>query len=141
MDGKYLSLTTFKRDGTGVATPVWFVQDGARLFVSTGRQMGKAKRIRRNPAVTVAPCTGTGRLRGAPVAARAEIANEPEAQRAKALMARKYRVDRILIFPLYRLVQRLRGHPVGDDEVLLAITPGVPEERPVASREQAPARA
>jgi hypothetical protein len=52
--GKYLSLTSFKRDGTGVATPVWFVADGERLLISTDAQSFKVKRIRRNPRVTVA---------------------------------------------------------------------------------------
>ncbi len=44
--GRYLSVTSFKRDGTGVATPVWFVSDGRRLFALTDLHSGK---IRRNP--------------------------------------------------------------------------------------------
>jgi PPOX class probable F420-dependent enzyme len=60
--GKYLSITSFKRDGTGVATPVWFVQEAGRLL-QTDANSYKVKRIRRNPHVTVAPCTATGRLR------------------------------------------------------------------------------
>jgi len=51
---KYISVTTYRRDGTDVATPVWFVQDGDRLLIRTGVDSGKAKRIRRNPAVLVA---------------------------------------------------------------------------------------
>ncbi len=48
--GKYLSVTSFKRDGTRVATPVWFVSDGGRLFALTGA-LAKVRRIRRNPRV------------------------------------------------------------------------------------------
>jgi hypothetical protein len=49
--GKYISVTTYKRDGTGVATPVWFVQEGDRLLFRTGVASGKARRIRGNPAL------------------------------------------------------------------------------------------
>src|SRR5215218_1336099 len=55
--GKYLSLTSFRRDGTGVATPVWFVEAGGRLLVETDASSYKVRRIRRDPRVTVAPCT------------------------------------------------------------------------------------
>lgn len=121
--GKYLSLTSFKRDGTGVATTVWFVIDGGRLLIQTDPGSFKAKRIRRNPAVEVAPCSASGRLRGARVPARAEFLHASETDPTKRLMERKYRLDRVLIVPLYRAVQRLRGTPAGNSSVTLAITP------------------
>jgi Pyridoxamine 5'-phosphate oxidase len=62
--GKYLSLTSFRRDGTGVATPVWFVEADGRLLVETDAGSYKVWRIRRDPRVTIAPCSATGRLRG-----------------------------------------------------------------------------
>jgi PPOX class probable F420-dependent enzyme len=61
--GKYVSITSFRRDWTGVATPVWFVQEAGRLLIQTGTNSGKVKRIRRNPRVTIAPCPATARLR------------------------------------------------------------------------------
>jgi len=121
--GKYVSLTSFRRDGTGVATPVWFVIENGRLLVQTDPQSFKAKRIRRNPAVMIAPCTASGRLRSEPVPARAELLPQSEVDHVGRLMARKYRIDRVLILPLYRAVQRLRGAPVGAAGVALAITP------------------
>ena len=121
--GKYLSLTSFKRDGTGVATPVWFVIENGRLLIETDPQSFKAKRIRRNPAVTIAPCSATGRLRGGPVPARAEFLPQSELDHVGQLMARKYRIDRVLILPMYKAVQRLRGARGGTAEVVLAITP------------------
>ena len=71
--GKYLRLTTFKRDGTGVATPVWFVTEAGKILVITGADSHKVRRIHQNPAVTVAECTASGRLRSSPVPARAQI--------------------------------------------------------------------
>jgi uncharacterized protein len=120
--GKYLSLTSFKRDGTGVATPVWFVPDNGRLLVLTDADSFKARRIRRNPDITIAPCSASGHVRGAPVAAHAELLPQTEVGRVEGLIARKYRVDRILILPIYRLVMRLRGRRERGRSVGVAIT-------------------
>src|SRR5918994_2391643 len=103
--GKYLSLTSFRRDGSGVATPVWFVEADGRLLVETDASSYKVRRIRRDPRVTIAPCTATGRLRGTPVAAWAELLPDTEVARVEQLMARKYRVDLLFIKP-FRALQR-----------------------------------
>ena len=122
--GKYLSVTSFKRDGTGVATPVWFVADNGNLLVETDADSYKAKRIGRNPSVVVAPCSASGRLRGAALPAKAEFLADSERQRVERLIARKYRVDRLLVLPIYRVVQRLRGRSLPHEKpVVLSITP------------------
>jgi len=54
---KYISLTTFRKNGVAVATPVWFGEEANKLYVMTRSDMGKTKRIRNNPQVRVAPCT------------------------------------------------------------------------------------
>ena len=87
--GKYLSLATFRRDGTGVATPVWFVAEAGKIFVITDADSHKVRRIHRNPSVTVAECTASGRLRSSSVPARAHILPFHEAPRAGQLMASK----------------------------------------------------
>src|SRR6266516_6782159 len=53
--GKYLSITSFRPDGSGVTTPVWFVQEGRRLLVETDSHSYKVRRIRHTPFVKVAP--------------------------------------------------------------------------------------
>ena len=123
--GKYLSLTTYRRDGSPVSTPVWFVEEGGRLFVTTGADSYKAKRLRRNPVALVAPCSARGALKGEPIPVRVEFLPTAEQARIDRLMAEKYRVDRILILPIYRLVTKLRRQPAGDSRtgVYLAITP------------------
>ena len=121
--GKYVSLVSFKRDGTPVATPVWFVVDGDRLLVITDAQSGKVKRIRRNPQVTVAACRADGRVIGERLPARAEILPARDLEQAKKLVARKYRLDRVLILPVYNLVQRLHGRRLSGEVAVLAITP------------------
>jgi PPOX class probable F420-dependent enzyme len=125
-NGKYLSLTSFRRDGTAVATPVWFVADDGRLLVETDADSYKVKRIRRDPHVQVATCDARGRLRGRRVDATAEILPESERAYAEELIGRKYRIDRVLVLPIYRLVMRLRGRASRTTEkpVVLAIKPG-----------------
>jgi uncharacterized protein len=124
-DGKYLSLTSFKRDGAGVATPVWFVGDNGHLLVETDADSYKVKRIRRDAHVRVAICDARGRVQSEPVDADARILAEEERERAEQLFARKYRIDRYTIYPLYRLVMRLRGRSSRTHEppVVLEITP------------------
>jgi uncharacterized protein len=141
--GKYLSLTSFRRDGSGVATPVWFVADNGQLVVETDADSYKVRRIRRDPHVRIAVCDARGRLRGEAVDAEATVLPDSERERVERLLARKYRIDRFTVLPLYRLVLRLRGrgsraqqHPVA-----IAIAPIDEAPRSLAdSREKAGAR-
>ena len=123
--GKYLALTTYRRDGSPVSTPVWFVEDEGRLFAITGADSYKVKRLRRNPACMVGPCSARGVPRGAAIPAVVEFLPELEHARVDELMAAKYRVEKVLILPLYRLVMRLRGKDTSDARsgAYLAITP------------------
>ena len=61
---EYVSLTTFRRTGVPVATPVWAAPDGDALVVWTRADSGKVKRLRHTARVTVAPCDVRGRVRG-----------------------------------------------------------------------------
>lgn len=121
--GKYISVTTYRRDGTAVATPVWFVQEANRLLVRTGTASGKAKRIRRNPAVRVAACTARGRLLGQPVSGVARVLPGPEAAAAERLITRKYRADLLVIRSLWFLQSVLHMGRSRSTPVILAITP------------------
>jgi PPOX class probable F420-dependent enzyme len=92
---KYISLTTFRKNGAGVATPVWFGEDDGKLYVMTRSDMGKTKRIRNNPQVRVAPCTIRGKVTGAEVAATARILSPEEHARARQAINGKYWMARI----------------------------------------------
>ena len=121
--GRYLSVTTFKRDGTGVATPVWFVSDGGRLFALTDLHSGKVRRIRHNPHVLVAACRPDGKLRGEPVPARAEVLTAtPDLARVQKLLMERYKVSYRLVMLVYRLGRRHRGQRSLADGAALAIT-------------------
>jgi PPOX class probable F420-dependent enzyme len=92
---KYMSLTTFRKNGVGIATPVWFGEDGGKLYVMTRSDMGKTKRIRNNPQVKVAPCTIRGKVTGLEFAASARILPPEEQSHARQAINRKYWMARL----------------------------------------------
>lgn len=122
-NGKYLGLTTFKRDGAGVTTPVWFVRENGRLLVETDAASYKVKRMRNEPTVSVALCSARGRLQEIPVPARAELLPDDEIERVEGLMSRKYRVE-MLFFKPFRAIQKvLHVGPHRGTPVIVAVTP------------------
>ena len=121
--GRFLSVTSFKRDGTGVATPLWSVSDGRRLFAFTDRDSAKVRRIRRNPRVLVASCRVDGKLRRAPVPGRAEVLTaSPDLERVQKLLLARYKISYRVVMAFYRLGRRLRGQQSVADGAALAIT-------------------
>lgn len=95
---KYLNLETFRKNGQGVKTPVWFAADpsakldsrDAKLYVYTIGLSGKVKRIRNNSSVKVAPCNMRGDVQGDWVPASAEIVSGVEATHGMQLLNKKY---------------------------------------------------
>src|SRR5260370_8582796 len=82
---KYISLTTFRNNGAAVNTPVWFAEQGERLYVKTRGDSGKYKRIRNTPQIKVAACTIRGKITGPEFSATARmlpVAQWPDAQKA-----------------------------------------------------------
>lgn len=93
---KFVSLTTFKRDGNPVASPMWIVGDGPLLWLWTPAESVKVARVRRDPRVTLAPCGRTGKVRagGTAVEGTAEVVTEPrKVARVESLLKRKYGVE------------------------------------------------
>jgi PPOX class probable F420-dependent enzyme len=119
---RYLSLTSYRRDGRGVATPVWFVTDDGTIYVSTGETTGKARRLRHDPRVTLGPSDGRGRLRGASFEAVAAVAPAGDEPRIEALFDRKYPVAKPVLTFLWKLGGVI-GRQTPGREIYLAITP------------------
>src|SRR5262245_56043948 len=93
----YVSLETYRKNGSAVATPVWFAEaEPGVIYIYSEADAFKVKRIRNNPAVRIAPCTMRGKVTGQWVAARARIVDDPaEASRAQAILSRKYLLKRL----------------------------------------------
>ena len=88
---RYMSLATFRLNGSEVATPVWFAAANGKLYVFTAEQSGKVKRLRRTPRARVAPSDARGRVRGEWREATAHIVTDPRAiERARAALQTKY---------------------------------------------------
>ncbi len=96
-DERYLSLETFRRNGAGVRTPVWFVADDtpgdgpATLYVYTTADSMKVKRVRRNSAARIAACDLRGGVTGPWVEAEAVLVEGAAFDRGMRLLNRKYR--------------------------------------------------
>lgn len=101
-------LTTYKRDGTPVATPVTIAVDGDRASVRTWDSAWKAKRMRNNPAVLIAPSTMRGRVTGEAIAARSRLLDGDEARRAARAIARRQPILQGVLVPLGHRLMRYR---------------------------------
>ncbi len=114
---QFLSLTTYRKNGTPIATPVWFAEENGGLYVMTLQDSGKAKRLRHTPTVELAPCDARGTIHGQtmPAQARVHSAETDAARRANAALNRKYG----LMKRMFDLMQALRGAK----RVFLEITP------------------
>ena len=96
LDGEhYISLESFKRNGDGVKTPVWFVRHDEVLYVYTEADSWKVKRIRNNPRVRVAACTVRGQVKGPWFDGAASIIEGDERLAADRLLDRKYFLKRL----------------------------------------------
>ncbi|MEU8655416.1 PPOX class F420-dependent oxidoreductase [Actinoplanes philippinensis] len=87
---KYILLTTFRRDGRAVATPLWVVPDGSGLAFWTVAGSGKLKRIRNSGRVTVAPCDMRGTPTGEAIEATARIGDHADRLRVGEGIKKKY---------------------------------------------------
>jgi uncharacterized protein len=92
-DAKYMSFTTYKKDGTAVAGPVWVVPlDDGKIGFYTSSASGKAKRLRNNPNVIVQPSDARGRVKQgtAPLHGTARVVDGPERDMVYAKVVDKY---------------------------------------------------
>jgi len=94
---RYLIIETYRKNGDPVRTPVWFVEHQGIIYVRTNTDTGKAKRIRLNPHVRIAPSTGRGIPKSDWIEAEAIIAGEEEAKTAFSLLKTKYGIQYRLI--------------------------------------------
>jgi uncharacterized protein len=119
-DEKFVSLTTFRRTGIAVSTPVWIGREGDALVVTTPSGSGKVKRLRNDDRVELQPCSRRGVVEdGAPkVTAVAELVEGPEAmQRLDSVLKPKYGFEYRLVMLIEKVIRR--GHI---DRVMLRIS-------------------
>lgn len=123
---RYISLTTFRRDGTPVSTPVWAVEssDGG-LLVWTGKNTWKVRRLRRDPRVLVAACDLRGRERGPRTAATATVRDDTAV--VLRLIAEKYGWQLRALRLWNRLTRIASRRPEGESVTVEIVTGGPPQ--------------
>ena len=115
-DARYISLETFRKNGVGVRTTVWLVEDGGVLYFRTDPKSGKAKRIRLNPHVRIARSDMGGNAKGVWLDGEARQVDEMESDRVRDLFRKKYGLQIMLLGGLSRLSGRRR-----DDSFVVGI--------------------
>ena len=87
---KYASLTTFRKDGRGVATPLWVLPAGEAVAFWTNTDSWKVRRVRNNPRVLVAACDFRGKVRGDSVEGKARIGDDADREHFAKVLGKKY---------------------------------------------------
>jgi uncharacterized protein len=123
-----LALTTFRRTGTPVVTPVWFVQRGEHLIIWTSVDSGKAKRLKKNSLVRLAPSNHSGRLLSTLIEGQAGFVPEHKAAGLKQAFQAKYG----WLYGLFALIWKLQRQAHTYIQIAPADTPFGPNPLPVA---------
>ncbi|MCP5093964.1 MAG: PPOX class F420-dependent oxidoreductase [Chloroflexi bacterium] len=115
-NAQYIALETFRKNGTGVVTPVWVAGENGKLYVWTGAGSWKVKRIRNNGRIRLAPSDARGKVTGEWMEAMATVANKPDTIKAtKKRMAAKYG----FMFHIMAIMGRVRNR---DRRTVIEIT-------------------
>lgn len=124
---EFILLTTYRRTGEGVSTPVWFLIDGDELLVTTMTSTGKAKRLRHSARVTLCACDRRGKVLGPEHGGTAELLPAQVGVDIRRRVINRYGLQGQILDTMMRVIGRLRSrtaqHPVG-----IRIVTGAPAE-------------
>jgi len=122
---KYISLTTFRKDGSPVATPVWLARVDDALVVVTDPGSGKVKRLRNNPSVLISPCDMRGRVREGAISVPGTVAFQDEAGTLQTLdvISRRYGLmGRIITWMNERRARKAGGGSVSHQGLTISLS-------------------
>lgn len=111
----FISLITFKRNGEGRPTPVWFTSIDGNLYVFTELHSWKVRRIRNNPNVLIAPCKFDGTETGERLAAKARLLSIAESPEVLDAFLQKYGIQ----FKFFNLMGKLKRA----ENILIELSP------------------
>lgn len=107
----FVALTTFRRSGEPVSTPVWVARDGRELLVLTPRDSGKVRRLRADPRVELAPCSRFGAVEPGAVVVRGTASVVDDDAPARRAVAVKHPVEHRVVLGVERALRLLRRRP------------------------------
>lgn len=96
MEGKYVNLITYKKNGDSIAAPVWFVEENEKIYFVTLQRRYKLKRIKNNPSVKIAASSMRGRPKGEYFDGIARILSDDESKHIIDLFKKKYRMFKMM---------------------------------------------
>ncbi|MCH9722759.1 MAG: PPOX class F420-dependent oxidoreductase [Actinomycetia bacterium] len=102
---RYVSLTTFTKDGRPKPVPVWIARDGDRAVVITEKNAWKVKRIRNTPRVTLAVCDMRGKVKGESVEAVARVLDDSQTEHVYRAINQRYGI----VGRVFSFFSKLRG--------------------------------
>ncbi len=105
---KTILLTTYKRDGTAIGTPVSIAFDGERAFFRSYDKAWKTKRLRHNPRIEAAPCTVLGKPTGEAISGEARLLGGDDAAAAATALAHRHRVLQAILVPFGHRLMRYK---------------------------------
>ena len=105
---KYINLETYKKDGTPIRTPVWFVIDNDVIYVITRENTGKVKRLKNNQNIQIATCSFKGKPKSEWMKGIAKKVTDEEAEKATKLRKKKYGFSVMLT----SLFSSQKGNPI-----------------------------
>ncbi len=129
---QFVLVTTFRRSGTAVATPVWVARSDGHVVVSTPEGTGKVKRLAHTDRVQLQACSRRGApLAGAPVVeARATVSRDPgDRERAERALLAKYSWQWRVAMLVEKVVARGRSRP----RPVLLIESAAPSDAPAST--------
>ena len=111
LSAQYVALTTYRRDGTPVTTPVWAAAEGESLYLFSNANAGKVKRLRNSSRAAIAPCTAIGKVTGAQLPAEAFNLASDQMPKVWKLLTKKYGMAARLFVAYDRVRALLRMKP------------------------------
>ena len=111
LSAQYVALTTYRRDGTPVTTPVWAAAEGSSLYLFSNAAAGKVKRLRNSSRAAIAPCTAIGKVTGAQLPAEAFNLASDQMPKVWRLLTKKYGMAARLCVAYDRMRALLRMKP------------------------------
>jgi PPOX class probable F420-dependent enzyme len=111
LTAQYVALTTYRRDGTPVTTPVWAAAEGESLYLFSNAAAGKVKRLRNSSRAAIAPCTAIGKVTGAQLPAEAFNLASDQMPKVWRLLTKKYGMAARLFVAYDRMRALLRMQP------------------------------
>lgn len=129
---RYLNLTTFRKSGEGVDTPIWFAENNGTLYITTAANSGKVKRIRRTPQVKLTPSTSSGKPVGESIEGISRVVQDPqELQLAEKTLAERYGLTYTVFHFGMKVANALR-RTAEPERAYLAIEPVKEQVTPLA---------